>query len=287
MRFKTKIGAVLTATAIATVGLAGQAGAWQYSMDIQSTTITDVSICAGTASTAGTVTLKGTSTYLKSGAPKGFGLGSTAPVTETLFADAAMKTPIINIAVPLLVTNQHSGNWLLKGQGTATLPATIKPGTKIYVGNFNGNTKTPIELTVNKPTYNCATSTATTLAGLNIAVPAQNLNTKLTTISNPASKPISINIKAGTYNVTQGSIDTSHPTQEDQPNERWYAVFYAADNTVVGTTPTTPDLATNTTTQQWNTGKITLTANATTIIYYHAPGTQGTNSIHPNLLNLN
>jgi hypothetical protein len=157
MRFKTKIGAVLTATAIATVGLAGQAGAWQYSMDIQSTIIVETSICAAVGSTAGSVALTGTSTYLKISAPAGFGLGSTAPVTESLFADSALSVKITDVVVQQTVTGENATYWLMTGTGSAALPATVAAGSTAYVGEFTGGPKSPLALTVNKPAYGCQT----------------------------------------------------------------------------------------------------------------------------------
>jgi hypothetical protein len=157
MRFKTKIGAVLTATAIATLGLAGQAGAWVFSMDIQSTIILETSICAAAGPTAGSVALTGTSTYLKISAPAGFGLGSTAPVTESLFSDSALSVKITDVVVQQTVTGENATYWLMTGNGSASLPATVAAGSTVYVGEFTGGPKSPLALTVNNPTYGCQT----------------------------------------------------------------------------------------------------------------------------------
>jgi hypothetical protein len=119
-----------------------------------------------------------------------------------------------------------------------------------------------------------------------VALPPQTLSEKLTTISHPSSTPISVSVPAGPYSVVQGSKDDAHPLQEDQPNERWFAVFYAADRSVVGTTATTEDLPPSSVTAEWVSGTIVLTGNATSVVYRHAPGGDGPDSIYPNLLQL-
>lgn len=115
-------------------------------------------------------------------------------------------------------------------------------------------------------------------------VPAKTVDQKLTTISRPQSDPIAVSIPAGSYTVVQGSFDDAHPTQEEQPNERWYAVFYGTGGAIVGTTATTPDLPLADRTMEWTGGTLVLTGNAVSVVYFHAPGGEGPDSIYPNLL---
>jgi hypothetical protein len=109
---------------------------------------------------------------------------------------------------------------------------------------------------------------------------------KLTSVSHPSSGFFSVNVPAGPYTVVQGSIDPSHPNQEDQPNERWYAVFYAANGSAVGTTAITPDLALADVSKTWPATAIVLTGNAKSVKYFHAGGSPGPDSIYPSLLQL-
>lgn len=115
--------------------------------------------------------------------------------------------------------------------------------------------------------------------------PAQVLENKLTTISHPASERFAIMVPAGKYSIEQGSLDDAHPLQEDQPLERWYAVFFGPDG-VVGTTSTTPDLATSDVSKVWRGDDLVLVGPATSVVYYHAPDGEGPDSIYPNLLRL-
>jgi hypothetical protein len=118
-----------------------------------------------------------------------------------------------------------------------------------------------------------------------VAVPAQILDNKLTTISHPTSDPIPVSIPPGNYAIEQGSYDDAHPLQEDQPMERWFAVF-SGPSGVVGTTSTTPDLATADTRKSWAGDSLVLTAAATSVTYYHPVGGDGPDSVYPDLLRL-
>ncbi len=120
---------------------------------------------------------------------------------------------------------------------------------------------------------------------ISVGVPVQTVDNKLTADSHPASAPVAVLIPAGQYSVIQGSRDDAHPNQADQPNERWYAVFYDADGAPVGTTGITPDLALADISREWDGAPLSLTADATTVVYFHAPG-EGPDSIYPNLLKL-
>jgi hypothetical protein len=119
-----------------------------------------------------------------------------------------------------------------------------------------------------------------------VEVPPQSVDYKLTTIAHPASDPIAAPIPAGRYSLTQGSFDDVHPDQYDQPNEAWYAVFHAADGTVIGTTSLTPDLLSTDVTQAWAGETLQLAGNATSVVYHHAPGGEGPDSVYPNCLKL-
>jgi hypothetical protein len=120
---------------------------------------------------------------------------------------------------------------------------------------------------------------------ISVAVPAKTLANKLTADTNVSSDPIAVSVSAGQYSVVMGSLDDVHPNQVEQPNERWYAVFYGADGAVVGTTSTTPDLALADISREWDAAPLSLTANATSVVYFHAPGT-GTDSVYANVLRL-
>jgi LPXTG-motif cell wall-anchored protein len=121
---------------------------------------------------------------------------------------------------------------------------------------------------------------------LTVPVPPKNVNHKLTTVAHPKSNAISVSIPAGAYDVTQGSFDDAHPNQEEQLNERWYAVFYSDAGDPVATTATTPDLLLADVNKSWSTSTIVLTANAVSVVYFHAPGGEGPDSIYPDLLTL-
>jgi hypothetical protein len=129
-------------------------------------------------------------------------------------------------------------------------------------------------------------STTAQASPLSIPVPPKTLNYKLTTVSHPKSDPIVVSIPAGTYDVTQGSFDDAHPNQVEQLNERWYAVFYDAAGAPVSTTSTTPDLLLADVSKTWTSDPIVLTGNATSVVYFHAPGGEGPDSVYPNLLTL-
>jgi hypothetical protein len=120
---------------------------------------------------------------------------------------------------------------------------------------------------------------------ISVGVPAKTLANKLTADTNISSDPIAVSVSAGQYSVVMGSLDDAHPNQVDQPNERWYAVFYGADGAVVGTTSTTPDLALADISREWDGAPLSLSANATSVVYFHAPGT-GTDSVYANVLRL-
>jgi hypothetical protein len=120
---------------------------------------------------------------------------------------------------------------------------------------------------------------------ISVGVPAKTLANKLTADTNVSSAPIPVSLNAGQYTVVMGSLDDAHPNQVDQPNERWYAVFYGANGAIVGTTSTTPDLALADISREWDAAPLSLTANATSVVYFHAPGT-GTDSVYPNVLRL-
>jgi hypothetical protein len=120
---------------------------------------------------------------------------------------------------------------------------------------------------------------------ISVDTPAKILANKLTADSNKSSKPVSVSVPAGMYSLIQGSLDDAHPNQAEQPNERWYAVFYGADGAIVGTTSTTPDLALADISREWDGEPITLSADATTVVYFHSPG-PGSDSIYPNVLKL-
>jgi hypothetical protein len=119
-----------------------------------------------------------------------------------------------------------------------------------------------------------------------VPVPPQTLAEKLTTVSHPASAPISIALPAGVYAVTQGSFDDAHPQQEDQVNESWFAEFYDAAGVSVGVTATSPDLDRTKTTDAWSTGSIVLRANVASVVFRHSPGGEGPDSVYPNVLEL-
>ena len=93
---------------------------------------------------------------------------------------------------------------------------------------------------------------------------------------------------AGTYIVSAGSSDVSHPTATNQPNEIWTAVFWSAANVTVGQTEATPDLASSDTSQAWSLGNLVLTDTATRVEYFHAapPSTTEIDSIKVDCLNL-
>jgi hypothetical protein len=126
---------------------------------------------------------------------------------------------------------------------------------------------------------------ASAASSISVDVPVQVVANKLTADSHPASAPITVSIPAGQYSVIQGSKDDAHPNQVDQPNERWYAVFYDANGAIIGTTSTTPDLALADVSREWDGEPISITANATTVVYFHSPGKEA-DSIYPNLLKL-
>jgi hypothetical protein len=119
-----------------------------------------------------------------------------------------------------------------------------------------------------------------------VPLPAQTLGEKLTTLSHPASLPVAVSVPAGVYSVAQGSFDDAHPLQEDQPNERWFAEFYDVNGTSIGTTATTPDLGLANAAERWSNGSVVLLANATSVVFRHAPGGDGPDSVYPNLLEL-
>jgi hypothetical protein len=280
-RKKTKVGVVLSATAVGALGFASQANAWTLLIEQQSTTLTDVAICAATSASPGLVHLRGTSTLPKANAPDGFGLSSQRNVTESIFAETSMNTKIVEVAVDQTVTDQSATEWFMTGDGKAVLPPVILAGTVLYVRESSVTAKS---LTVSNPSYGCPTNVAPG-APISVPVPAQMVDNKLTTVSHPVSDPVSVSIPAGSYSVEQGSLDDAHPFQEDQLAERWYAVFTGPSG-VVGTTSTTPDLATADTSKVWASDNLDLTAPATSVTYHHAPGGDGPDSIYPNLLRL-
>jgi hypothetical protein len=281
MQNGTKFGAVLSATAVAMLGFAGQVNAWSVAIESQTTTFTDVSICAATTTSEGSVHLEGTSTFPKVGAPAGFGLTSERNMTESLFADAGLTAKIVDVKVDQTVTNQNDTYWLLTGDGKATLPSTVAAGVTVYVRESDGGAKS---LTVNNPSYNCPTPVGSG-AAISVPVPSQSLENKLTTLSHPVSDPIVVSIPAGNYTIEQGSTDDAHPFQEDQFIERWYAVF-SGPSGVVGTTSTTPDLATADVSKTWAGEVLVLSGPATSVVYKHAPGGEGPDSVYPSLLRL-
>jgi hypothetical protein len=114
---------------------------------------------------------------------------------------------------------------------------------------------------------------------ISVAVPAKTLANKLTADTNVSSDPIAVSVSAGQYSVVMGSLDDVHPNQVEQPNERWYAVFYGADGAVVGTTSTTPDLALADISREWDAAPLSLTANATSVVYFHAAFCGGLHSL--------
>ncbi len=287
MRFRTKFGGVLAATALLAMGFGPQASAWRYSMAEKSTLVTDVSICAATSTTPAKIVLKADSVYLGSAFP-GYSVGTTDTVIETVYADAALSAKIADIAILQTVTGKDaSDNWILVGQGSVSLaPTALTAGGTVYVGEYTGSVtpKAPVALQVNAAKYGCPTDGGG--GSISVPVPTQTLGNKLTTVSRPSSAPIPASVAAGSYTVVQGSRDDAHPLQEDQTNERWFAVFYDGAGNVVGTTATTPDLPRADVTGEWSGGTITLTANATSVVYFHAPGGEGPDSVYPNLLRL-
>jgi hypothetical protein len=121
---------------------------------------------------------------------------------------------------------------------------------------------------------------------LSVEVPPQSVDYKLTTIVHPTSDSIAVSIPAGRYTSVVGSFDDVHPYQDDQPNESWFAVFYGADGAMVATTTPTPDLLSTDVSQVWAGGPIVFTSDATSVVYTHAPGGIGPDSIYPNCLKL-
>ena len=287
MRFRTKFGGVLAATALLAMGFGPQANAWRYAMAEKSILVTDVSICAATSTTPAKIVLKADSVYLGFAFP-GYSVGTTDTVIETVYADAALSAKIADIAIVQTVTGKDaSDNWILVGQGSVSLaPTALTAGGTVYVGEYTGSVtpKAPVALQVNAAKYGCSTDGGG--GSISVPVPTQTLGNKLTTVSRPSSAPIPVSVAAGSYTVVQGSRDDAHPLQEDQTNERWFAVFYDGAGNVVGTTATTPDLPRADVTGEWSGGTITLTANATSVVYFHAPGGEGPDSVYPNLLRL-
>ena len=288
MRFRTKFGGVLSATALLAMGLGPQANAWRYAMAEKSILVTDVSICAATSTTPAKIVLKADSVYLGFAFP-GYSVGTTDTVIETVYADAALSAKIADIAIVQTVTGKDaSDSWILVGQGSVSLaPTALTAGGTVYVGEYTGSVtpKAPVALQVNAAKYGCPTDGGGG-GSISVPVPIQTLGNKLTTVSRPSSAPIPLSVPAGSYTVVQGSRDDAHPLQEDQTNERWYAVFYDGAGNVVETTATTPDLPRADVTGEWSGGTITLTANATSVVYFHAPGGEGPDSVYPNLLRL-
>jgi hypothetical protein len=290
MRFRTKLGGVAAAAAVLTLGLAGEASArWSFALDTEvNIAVDDVSICAGSP---GSIVFRATSTYEKSALPATSAIGSTVNTVESVFVNFALTTKIVDVNITQVIIGDNGGTkWNLTGTGTAALPASYSSGSKVYVGDFAapGFPKKPVELTVNNASYGCPAPPPPPppMDSISVPVPPQIVDEKLTTISHPKSAPIAVSIPAGAYSTIQGSYDDAHPLQEDQPNERWYAVFYGADGAAVGTTSTTPDLALADKRRQWDGEPITLTANATSVVYFHAPGGVGPDSIYPDLLTL-
>jgi hypothetical protein len=282
MRFRTKVGAVFAATALAALGFTTQANAWAFSMNDQSTNIADISICAATTSTPGSILFRGTSEFRKGSGQaiaNSVGLGYSNNVLVPIFSDSALTNKILDVTVPQTVTSENLTFWLMTGDGTAVLPSSIAAGATIFGRDFIGGS---VPLTVSNPSYGCGGGGSS----IDVPVPTQSVANKLTTVSHPASAPVPVSIPAGSYDVVQGSLDDAHPTQGEQFNERWYAVFYGSGGAVVGTTATTPDLALADITNQWPAGVVVLTANATSVVYFHAPGGEGPDSIYPNLLRL-
>jgi hypothetical protein len=119
-----------------------------------------------------------------------------------------------------------------------------------------------------------------------VDVPPQTVDFKLTTVAHPISDPINVSVPAGRYASIQGSFDDAHPNQEDQPNEAWFAVFYSTDGLAVATTTPTPDLPSSDVRQLWVGTPIVFTADAASVVYYHAPGGEGPDSVYPNCLKL-
>ncbi len=94
----------------------------------------------------------------------------------------------------------------------------------------------------------------------------------------PSTPKVAVSIASGTYLVTAGSEDDTHASgpsfePEDEQNERWYAVFFAADGTtVVGTTSLTPDLAWNSLSATFVLADLVLTGPAAFVQYFHPTG---------------
>ena len=103
-----------------------------------------------------------------------------------------------------------------------------------------------------------------------------------------AELALSAPLAAGTYIVSAGSSDKSHPTATNQPNEIWTAVFWSEDNVKVGQTEATPDLASSDTSQAWSLANLVLTGTATRVEYFHAapPSTTEIDSVTVACLNL-
>jgi hypothetical protein len=157
-----KLLATATITAGFMVAASSPANAgWTYGDSSLRRVVNDISICGAAPGTPGSITLEAVSRVVEFVAPAGFGIGSTFPnaLIETIYSDAALTVPVVSVSIPEVVTGpvDASGYWPMTGRATVALPASYRPGTTVYVGQFSGfgTPKTPVALTVNDAKYGC------------------------------------------------------------------------------------------------------------------------------------
>lgn len=152
---KTLTAAVWAVLVIALATVPAGAG-WRASFSSTSTDIVDEQVCESGV-TLRTITTMSEGDALFVFPPGGPAVGDTRTITETLYTDAALSVPLVDVEITETVTGFSGGLWDLVGEGTVALPVGYSNGDVVYAGNLNTTTfvDEPFPLVVGDPIFEC------------------------------------------------------------------------------------------------------------------------------------